>query len=250
MGSLDRARWRLRLFDLVPFPGPRDPADEVVVGGLEDARALRAALRGAGAVVHLAGLSTPGFAWSDYQSVNVDGTHRVLEAALEAGVARVVLASSHHVLGRTPLTAATHLGEDDAFRPDTDYGASKAATETLGRLFHDRHGLEVVCLRIGSFRERPTEGRHLWSWLSPGDLTRVVEASLTAPGPGFAVVWAVSANRDAITSTAGAEAIGYRPRDDAAAVAGDGVLGGSELGRRYVGGDYCAEGVEGRDTTR
>ncbi len=249
VASLDRARWRLRLFDRVPFPGVTDAADETVVGALEDEGALAAALEGAGAVVHLAGLSTPGYAWSDYQRVNVDATRGLLEAALAARCPRVVLASSHHVAGRTPLSATTRLTEGDPFRPDTYYGASKAAAETLGRLYHDRHGLEVVCLRIGSFRERPSEWRHRWSWLSPGDLTRVVEASLDAPSPGFVVVWAVSANAEAITSSAGAEAIGYRPLDDAADHGVDG-LPGSDLGRLYVGGDFCAEGVDGPATTR
>ena len=249
MATLDRARWRLRLFDRVPFPEATDPADEVVEAALEDEAALAEACRGARAVVHLAGLSRPGYAWSDYQAVNVDGTRRVLEAALASGCPRVVLASSHHVAGRTPLSATTGLAEDDPFRPDTYYGASKAAAETLGRLYHDRHGLEVVCLRIGSFRERPTEWRHRWSWLSPGDLTRVVEAALLAPDPGFAVVWAVSANRAAITSSAGAEAIGYRPLYDASTY-DEASLGGGELGRLYVGGEFCAEGVDGPATTR
>ncbi len=235
--------------DRVPFPGRADPADEVVVAGLEDDATLAAALRGVSAVVHLAGLSTPGYDFSDYQAVNVDATRRLLEGALAANCARVVLASSHHVLGRTPLRATTRLSEDDPFRPDTFYGASKAAAETLGRLYHDRYGLDVVCLRIGSFRERPTEWRHRWSWLSPGDLTRVVEAALRAPAPGFVVVWAVSANREAITSSAGAEAIGYRPVDDAADHGVDN-LPGSDLGRLYVGGDFCAEGVDGPATTR
>ncbi len=249
VGSLDRSRWRLRLFDRVPFAGATAPDDEIVEGALEDESALARAHDGVGAVVHLAGLATPGYAWADYQAVNVDGTRRVLEAARAANCRRVVLASSHHVLGRTPLTASTRLGETDPVRPDTYYGASKAAAETLGRLYHDRHGLEVVCLRIGSFRERPSEERHLWSWLSPGDLTRVVEAALAAPAVGFVVVWAVSANRAAITATAGAEAIGYRPLDDASAYASDGLVA-SELGRLYVGGDFCAEGVDGPATTR
>ncbi|MHB1906756.1 MAG: NAD-dependent epimerase/dehydratase family protein [Acidimicrobiales bacterium] len=249
VASLDRSRWRLRLFDRALFADQTDPDDEVPAGALEDEAALERAVAGVGAVVHLAGLATPGYAWSDYQAVNVDGTRRVLEAALSAKCRRVVLASSHHVLGRTPLTASTRLAETDPVRPDTYYGASKAAAETLGRLYHDRHGLEVVCLRIGSFRDRPSEERHLWSWLSPGDLTRVVAAALTAPAVGFVVVWAVSANRGAITATTGAEAIGYRPRDDASAYAND-RLRASELGRLYVGGDFCAEGVDGPATTR
>ncbi len=79
---LDRARWRRRPFDRVAFPGRPAPADEVVEGALEDEAALFAALRAAGAVVHLAGPSTPGYTWPDHQRVNADGTRRVLEAAV------------------------------------------------------------------------------------------------------------------------------------------------------------------------
>ena len=41
-------------------------------------------------------------------------------------------------------------------RPDSFYGFGKAAAEGLCSLYHDRHGLDVAYLRIGSFRDRPT----------------------------------------------------------------------------------------------
>jgi len=66
---------------------------------------------------------------------------------------------------------------------------SKVAGEALGRLYHDRHAMDVVCLRIGSFRERPSDRRSLWNWLSPDDCTRLFEAALQSPAPGFRIVW-------------------------------------------------------------
>ena len=54
-------------------------------------------------------------------------------------------------------------------RPDGLYGASKVWGEALGRLYVDKFGLEVVCLRIGSFQPRPRERRELATWLSHAD---------------------------------------------------------------------------------
>ena len=77
--------------------------------------------------------------------------------------------------------------------PTRFYGFGKAACEALCSLYHDRHGLTVACLRIGSFRDRPTTRRHLSTWLSPGDTVRLVDACLRAPDLGFAIVYGISA---------------------------------------------------------
>ena len=52
----------------------------------------------------------------------------------------------------------------------------------------------AVCLRIGTFADRPRTRRDLSTWLSPGDAVRLVEASLTAPAVHFSVVYGISAN--------------------------------------------------------
>ncbi|HEU4676494.1 MAG TPA: hypothetical protein VFS29_10920, partial [Motilibacteraceae bacterium] len=90
-----------------------------------------------------------------------------------------------------------------------------------GSLYVDRYGLDVVCLRIGSFGERPANRRHLATWLSPGDAVRLVQAGLTAPGPGFAVVYGVSENTRGWWDLSTARALGYAPQDDAEAYAAD-----------------------------
>ena len=69
-------------------------------------------------------------------------------------------------------------------RPDTFYGVGKVAAEALLQLFVDRHGIDVVSTRIGTFAQRPTSRRQLGSWLSHDDGVRMFHAALTAPSPG------------------------------------------------------------------
>jgi uronate dehydrogenase len=102
-------------------------------------------------------------------------------------------------------------------RPDGLYGVSKVAVEALGRLYADKFGLEVVCLRIGSFEAEPTQPRHLATWLSPRDCAGFVRTALTAPLAGFSAVYAVSNNTRRFWSLD--DPPGYRPVDDAEAYA-------------------------------
>jgi uronate dehydrogenase len=75
--------------------------------------------------------------------------------------------------------------------------------------------MDVVCLRIGSAFPEPTTTRQLSTWLSPADTVALVQAALTAPDPGFAVVWGVSANTRGWWDLTAARALGYDPQDDA-----------------------------------
>ena len=61
------------------------------------------------------------------------------------------------------------LGLADEVRPDTYYGVSKLFGEQVGRLYADRYGLEVVCLRICTCSPEPTDHISLGTWLSPGE---------------------------------------------------------------------------------
>ncbi|MEV4346312.1 NAD(P)-dependent oxidoreductase [Actinoplanes sp. NPDC049596] len=209
IGTMLRARLSgLRATDVQPGEG-------IAELDVTDLDAVREACRGVDAVVHLGGIASEG-PFEDVLAVNVRGTERVLQAAHETGVGRVILASSNHAVGLQPYTE--DLPDDVAPRPDSYYGWSKAAMESLGRLYHDRYGMDVICLRIGSCKEKPEHHRDLSSWLSPDDVARLVEAALTATG--FHVVWGVSANTRRWWSAAGGRAIGYTPVDDAEAWAG------------------------------
>jgi uronate dehydrogenase len=106
-------------------------------------------------------------------------------------------------------------------RPDSLYGVTKVYGEALGRLYHDKFGLRVACLRIGSFQERPLDPRMLHTWLSVDDAARLVLACLTSPDLGFAVVYGVSANQRSWWAAAPGARLGYQPHDDAEAFAGE-----------------------------
>jgi uronate dehydrogenase len=98
-------------------------------------------------------------------------------------------------------------------RPDGLYGVSKVAVEALGRLYADKFGLEVVCLRIGSLEPEPTDPRHLATWLSPRDCAGFVWAAVTCPEVSFLAAYAVSANTRRFWELD--ERLGYQPLDDA-----------------------------------
>ncbi len=87
--------------------------------------------------------------------VNIGGTAAVLEAARDAGVRRVVLASTAAVYG-DPSVVPTR--EDAPLRPLSPYGAGKAAAETYLELFSRLHGISTVSLRMANVygpRENP-----------------------------------------------------------------------------------------------
>jgi uronate dehydrogenase len=221
IGSLLRRTLRhpsrhLRLLD-VAAQSPLEPDEDadLIEASFLDAFRFSAACEGVEAIIHLGGLSTGGARWREYLDVNINGTREVLEAARRMGVPRVIYASSHHAVGFHPSDRGETVPDYLYPQPDSLYGVSKAASESLCSLYHDRYGLDTVCLRIGSYRERPTNQRELWSWLSPGDCNRLFEAALSVPSPGFRVVWGVSANTRGIVSLSEAHDIGYYPLDNA-----------------------------------
>lgn len=78
---------------------------------------------------------------------NTAGTLNVMKAAVEAGIPKVVMASSAGVYGQaveTPQNEDTH-----PTNPNWAYGVSKLATEKYAKIFEEAHGLKVTALRYG-----------------------------------------------------------------------------------------------------
>lgn len=144
-------------------------------------------------------------------------TAAVLQSMVDHGVGRLVYASSNHAVGRTPRAEAELLSIDVPPRPDTYYGVGKVAAEALVRLSVDRHGLDAVVCRIGSCLPEPTTVRALSTWLSPDDAVRMVQAGLTTPKPGYAVLYGISANTRRWWDLEPGRRLGYEPQDDAEA---------------------------------
>jgi len=189
-------------------------------------------------VVHLAGHPDE----SDLPTAltsHVVTTGVLLDAMVRHGVDRMVHASSNHAVGRTPRTdlLPTHALP----RPDTFYGVGKVAAEALLRLYCDRHGIDAVACRIGSFLERPRSTRSLSTWLSHDDAVRMCEAALTAPAPGYAVLHGISANTRAWWDLEPGRRLGYLPRDDAEAYADQVEPGPDDAAEAaHVGGPFAS----------
>ncbi|MBS2939126.1 NAD(P)-dependent oxidoreductase [Nocardioides sp. J2M5] len=205
--------------DLVPAPdGTTFAWHEADCADADAVEAVVAALSAGGsldAVVHLAGFPDEASLPTELTS-HVVTTAALLDAMLAHRVPRIVYASSNHAVGRTPR-AAGELTEHALPRPDTYYGVAKVAAEALLQLFADRHGIDAVACRIGSFLEQPGTVRALSTWLSPGDAVRMVLAALTAPAPGYAVLHGISANTRAWWDLEPGRRLGYEPQDDAEA---------------------------------
>jgi uronate dehydrogenase len=214
-GLVDRGHAVVGL-DLTPAPegftGPWFTADCADPDAVDSVFAALERSGGPDAVVHLAGNPDEASLPEELDS-HVVTTGALLDAMVAHGVNRIVFASSNHAVGRTPRTDL--LGVDAPPRPDTFYGVAKVAAEALLRLYVDRYGIDAVAARIGSFLAQPDSRRALSTWLSHDDAVRMVEAALTVPDPGYAVLYGISANSRAWWDLAPGRRLGYRPHDDA-----------------------------------
>jgi uronate dehydrogenase len=211
-GLRDRA---LRLLDLRPVSVEHDTEDARLVD-LRDPAAARVALAGMDAVIHLAGCANEA-PFERILADNIVVTQHVFEAARQQSVRRVVFASSVHVSGFLPWGRRTR--PSDPVRPDTNYAVSKVFGEALGRLYADKHGLQVICLRIVGFAAEPDRPAHLSGWLSHGDAVRLFRAALDAPDIRYLACYGVSANTRSFYTRDGWAELGYAPVDDAEAFA-------------------------------
>lgn len=120
---------------------------ELVEADLRDPEVCARACQGVDVVYHQAAVPSVPRSVAEPErtfAVNVVGTHGLLLAAREAGVGRVVQASSSSIYGDQP-----ELPKRESMRlhPRSPYAAQKASAELLGRAFSASMGLQVVALR-------------------------------------------------------------------------------------------------------
>ncbi|MDN3566005.1 NAD-dependent epimerase/dehydratase family protein [Paeniroseomonas aquatica] len=234
--------WKLRLTDITPFPDQLPAGASFTRADLNEGLAVARLAEGCGAILHFGGVSVE----QPFETVlgpNLRGLYHIYEAARREG-ARVLFASSNHSIGfhERPRGNEAKLDVDCAFRPDGYYGLSKAYGELMGRMYWDKHGVENVNLRIGSCFEKPINARMLSTWLSFGDLTRLVTAAVEAPRSGHCVIWACSNNPASFWGRDHRDRIGWAPQDSAEdyrAEVGH-ILSGDPVEERYQGGGYTS----------
>lgn len=119
----------------------------VVEGDIRDSEHLAQVMQGIDLVFHQAAIRITQCAEEPRLAVEVlvEGTFNVLEAAVNAGVKKVVAASSASVYGMADTFPTTE--EHHPYNNRTLYGATKMFDELLLRSFHDMYGLDYVALR-------------------------------------------------------------------------------------------------------
>ena len=200
------------------------PGETFVAADLTKPDEVAAAVKGADSVIHLGGFSVEG-PWDAILQANIIGCYNLFEAARQAGVKRVVFASSNHAVGFYPRRRK--IGTDLTVRPDSRYGVSKAFGEALGALYSDKHGMIVTCLRIGNVGPRPLDARRLSIWIR------------------FDIVYGASDNAASWWDNSRARQLGYRPTGKAEdhraqAEAEQAKIGPDPVGDLFQGGTFCS----------
>jgi len=223
--------YALRLtYNTHPFEAP---GHEVIQMDLTDYEAVLRAMQGVEAVVHFGADSRGQGPWESILPNNIVGTYNAYEAARESGVTRLVFASSNHAAGFAAKEAV--VGPDAPIQPDSLYGVSKCFGESLGRYYHDRYSMQVICLRIGTCHgeddyadqrarlqavvdrggsypyDAPTT---LSMWLSNTDMSQLVHRSLETDCP-FGIFYGISDNTPAAFDLSETKRVlGYEPKDN------------------------------------
>jgi UDP-glucose 4-epimerase len=135
-----------------------DPAAELIRGSVADAAVVARAVAGVEVVFHLGALGAVARSVGDPRAsnaANVDGTLNVLTEARDAGVRRVVFASSSSVYGGADQVPTP---ESAPLRPRSPYAISKLTGDWYTRVFAELYDLETVALRYFNVygpRQRP-----------------------------------------------------------------------------------------------
>ena len=224
------------------------------VADMGDYEALRPAFEGQDAVVHLGWDTTLNYRstdvrWTSELSENLVGTVNVFQAALAAGLEKVIFASSVHVAGMIELANRPEIYEADHgicaepsdLQPDSMYAVAKAFGEALGRFCTAYHGLRCYCLRLGgvlpvgydhpygsaelavehgnvergsqAYRQRADHMKAMW--LSHRDLAELVDCCLRDDAVQFGIYYGLSDNATRWFPLEPARNdLEYRPNDD------------------------------------
>jgi nucleoside-diphosphate-sugar epimerase len=167
-------------------------------------------------LVHLAAVSRNA-PFERLLPANIIGAHNIMQAAVDAGVRRIVYASTCNTVSWTDTEEI--IRETDPLNPYNLYGVTKGFGELLGRFYQITSGIEFLTVRIGwllpyddpGLRSKPNKRR---IWLSPRDAIDFFTRAIEMPVTGSPVLFATSRTSPVVVSLRDArEVLGYEPHD-------------------------------------
>jgi nucleoside-diphosphate-sugar epimerase len=222
-------------YHLTALNRSRVPGVPTVQADIADFDSIRPAFEGQHTVVHLAASARGNDPWERVRDPNLIGVYNVFEAARQAGVSRVIYASSGSTISGweqvQPYRALVHgeydkvthpwpmITHETPVRPTGVYGATKVWGEALAWQVTDSSDLSIICLRIGLVNavDRPTDSRQFSVWCSQRDISQMVERCIEAPSElKFDIFFALSRNKWGYRDISHArEVVGFEPQDEA-----------------------------------
>jgi NAD+ dependent glucose-6-phosphate dehydrogenase len=202
------------------------PNVDQVNESITDYEAILPAFRDVEVVVHLVAFRADD-PTTELIQTNIEGTHNIFKAAVDSGVRRVVFASSGGVV-RGYLSENRFIGSDGAFTqfpldgetspwPVRPYDATKAADESIARVFAENTGIDAICVRIGKCLKDdvPVDRLVRPLWVSQRDITQLIARCVEQQGPlWFKLVYWMSANTPpAVDLSRASSVFGYSPQD-------------------------------------
>ncbi len=154
------------------------PSLEIIEGDIRDLTVCQRAMRDIEYVFHQAALPSVQRSVEDpltSNSVNVEGTLNVLLAARDAGVKRLIYASSSSVYGDTPTLPKV---EEMPPNPLSPYALQKYIGEQYCRLFFQLYGLETVSLRYFNIFGPKQDPTSIYSAVIPRFIDALLEGRL------------------------------------------------------------------------
>ncbi len=201
----------VRGFDRTQADGPQ----ELMLADIESKPALLQAMANIDVVLHLAA-NPHDSPFPELIGPNVLGLYNVLSAAQEAGVQRVVLASSVQTVG----TRNERRYTAEHRSPVNHYAVTKLLAEELGAFYAQRYKMDIIAARIGwmvrSAREakRMEELKAFYIYVSRKDIADFFYAAAHQEFSGFAVLWAIGAGgRERFDLEPARRLLGFDPQD-------------------------------------
>lgn len=212
--------YTLTLTDIRPIEGSTSPTIEA---DIRDFSAMETLCQNQDVLVHLAYLLQRSPAKTPEEVNDIDVSMNIFEAAREAGIQKIVYASTNHVSGwNEKLSSPPKFSTADQFRPDGWYGAMKGMAEIAGRYLVDAHEMRFISIRIGSFNGtyEPNGVRHCSTLLTPRDCDQLFRLAVDYDGPvKYLITYGRSANSDGyqqsyLDISGAVEVLGYKPQDN------------------------------------
>ncbi|CAF0887452.1 unnamed protein product [Adineta ricciae] len=219
----NKQKYKLRLMvHSIHEPEKSEPLKnfgEVIQGDLDKMETLDKACKDVHTIIHLAGDPDPSGTWDSLKKANIEGLYNIFLAAKNAGVKRMIYASSIHAITGYPKDVQAKTTEPP--NPGDLYGVTKCFGEALCCYMGEKEGVPSIAIRIGAFQEHAAAQSKdainmMDAWISQRDCVQLLERCIDAPEDlKFAIVHGLSRNtfnRMDIDSTR--RLLGYDPQDN------------------------------------